>query len=406
MRRSSTVELFGGKSVLQENKDRKRQAHQDIQDEDADSVLNTPKEEYVDYIVSKYQYDRVSINTDDVEIDVDSYSTDADVTLVVPMSGSTDVLEYEPQTSRRESHTARIESVPGEEQVYELHIDLPSPGRRRRWTEKRVEKEVDNVIDYIDTDWNRLKNDIESFDDELRRHAEQQFEKRREEARETREMFGNVDIPLRKREDTPETLSIKPPERRKTIQKPEPEAETATEPAPTVPEDTYNDILEAVNDIGTGFERSPRLFQDYGEEDLRDFVRVFLEMNFKSGTATGETFNKDGKTDILLRAQDGTNVFVAECAVWSGKEGFKDKIDQLFGYLTWRDSKAAVVLFVDRKQMKPVREQIEEGAEEHETINELVERSDESWWQYQAHFPDNPDRDADLAVLAFHIPSE
>lgn len=128
-------------------------------------------------------------------------------------------------------------------------------------------------------------------------------------------------------------------------------------------------------------------------------------MNFEAGTATGETFNKEGRTDILLRAKDGTNVFVAECAVWNGKEKFKDKVDQLFGYLTWRDSKAAVVLFVDRQEMEPVREQIEEGAEEHEAMDELVDRPDESWWQYQTHFPDNPEREADLAVQAFHIPS-
>lgn len=405
MFRSNTIDLFNGKSILTENKDRKRQARYEIEDEDADTILNTEKDKYVDYIVDQYRYDRAKINVDDTEIDPDSYSNDADVTLIVPMTGSTDVLEYEPQRSRMKSYTAKIVGNPHEEHAKELHIGL-SPGGRRGWTRDRIEQEVDSVIDYIETDWERLQNDIEKFDDELRRHAEQQFEKRREEARETREMFGSVDIPLRKRDDTPETWSIDPPERRATIQKPEAEAETAGQPAPTVPEDTYNDILEAVNDIGTGFERSPRLFQDYGEEDLRDFVRVFLEMNFESGTATGETFNKDGKTDILLRASDGTNVFVAECAVWSGKEGFKKKIDQLFGYLTWRDSKAAVVLFVDRKNMEPVRDQIEDGAEEHDAVNELVDQPDESWWQYQAEFPDNPDREADLAVLAFHIPSE
>lgn len=403
---SQTIELFAGKGITHENKDRKREAREEIQDEDADKILNTEKDEYLDYIVNQYQYERANINVDDAQIDPDSYANDADLTLIVPMTGNPDVLEYKPKTSRMKSYTARTESVPGEENVSELHIDLPSPGGRRSWTEDRIEKEVDRVIDYIETDWGRLQNDIENFDDELRRHAEQQFEKRRKEARETREMFGSVDIPLRKRDDTPETWSINPPDRRETIQKPEAEAETADQPAPTVPEDTYNDILQAVNDIGTGFERSPRLFEDYGEENLRDFVRVFLEMNFESGTATGETFNKDGKTDILLRASDGTNVFVAECAVWSGKQGLKDKIDQLFGYLTWRDSKAAVVLFVDRKNMEPVRDKIEEGAQEHDAVKELMNQPDEAWWQYQAQFPDNPDREADLAVLAFHIPAK
>lgn len=234
MRRSRSVTLFGGKSVLDENRERKRKARKEIQDEDADTVLNTEKDEYVDYIISKYRYGRANINTeiDDVQIDVDDYSADADVTLIVPMSGSPELLQYEPQTSRIKSYKAEVQQVSDEEDVYELHIDLRSPGPRRGWTEERVEKEVDNVIDYIETDWNRLQNDIEKFDGELQRLAEREFDKRREEAREQREMFGSVDIPLRKRDDTPETFSIEPPERRKTIQKPEPEAETATEPGP------------------------------------------------------------------------------------------------------------------------------------------------------------------------------
>lgn len=97
-------------------------------------------------------------------------------------------------------------------------------------------------------------------------------------------------------------------------------------------------------------------------------------MNFESGTATAETFNKEGKTDILLKAADRTNVFVAECAIWSGKSDFQDKIDQLFGYLTWTDSKAAVVLFVDRQEMETIAGRIEEGVEEYDSVGELEER--------------------------------
>jgi hypothetical protein len=392
--------------ILNENKERKRSAREEIQKEDAKTILNAEKGDYLDYIVDEYRYKDANFNLDKVQIDVESFSANADVTLIIPVSGNLEVLEYEPQRSLMKDYTADVEPVSGEGKVYELHIDLPKPGRRRDWTEERIEREVESVKEYIETDWGRLQGDIEEFNDQLRSHAEQEFEKRREEAREKRELFGQVDYPLRHRSDTPDTFSIETPERREMIQKPEPEGDTALDPVPTVPEETYNEILEAVNDIGRGFERSPHLFNEYGEEDLRDFIRVFLEMNFESGTATGETFNKEGKTDILLRTDDGTNVFVAECAVWDGEKYFKSKIDQLFGYLTWRDSKAAVVLFVDRKDMESVREKIEGGAEEHETISELVERQNESWWQYRAHFPDDPDREVDLAVLAFHIPSE
>lgn len=164
--------------------------------------------------------------------------------------------------------------------------------------------------------------------------------------------------------------------------------------------------MKAINDIGKGFERSPRLFEYYEEEDLRDFILFFLEMNFEYGTATGETFNMSGKTDILLRSEDGENVFIAECAIWSGKEGLKDKVDQLFGYLTWRDSKAAIVCFVTRKSIEPVLEKIEESANGHEAIDNLQEKKGESWFQYKAHFPSDPDREVDIGILAFHIPEE
>lgn len=122
------------------------------------------------------------------------------------------------------------------------------------------------------------------------------------------------------------------------------------------------------------------------------------------GTATGETFNKEGKSDILLRAKDGTNVFVAECTVWKGEQYYSKKIDQLFRYLTWRDSKTAVILFVQNQQMEPVREQIESGAESHDEFAEVIEQPDESWWQYRFCFLNDRNRELNLAVLAYHIP--
>jgi len=62
------------------------------------------------------------------------------------------------------------------------------------------------------------------------------------------------------------------------------------------------------------------------------------------GQATGATFNFEGKTDILLRV-DGKNAFIAECKFWTGEKQFLETIDQLLGYLSWRDTKAAILLF-------------------------------------------------------------
>ena len=37
--------------------------------------------------------------------------------------------------------------------------------------------------------------------------------------------------------------------------------------------------------------------------------------------------------------------FVAECAVWRGAKDLDGKLDQLLGYLTWLDCKAALIIF-------------------------------------------------------------
>ena len=48
-------------------------------------------------------------------------------------------------------------------------------------------------------------------------------------------------------------------------------------------------------------------------------------------------FNNLGHTDIIVR-EDNANLFIAECKIWHGQKQFTDAIDQLFGYVTWRDT--------------------------------------------------------------------
>ncbi len=87
------------------------------------------------------------------------------------------------------------------------------------------------------------------------------------------------------------------------------------------------------------------------EETLRDLLLMVLSPHFQS--VSGETFNKTGKTDILIR-HEGKNLFVAECAIWKGSNQFLGKIDQLLSYLTWRDSKTALICFVRNKDVANV----------------------------------------------------
>ena len=76
--------------------------------------------------------------------------------------------------------------------------------------------------------------------------------------------------------------------------------------------------------------------------------------------ATGEAFSKSGKTDILLRVRDGV-VLVAECKFWHGAKKYGETIDQLFGYLTWRQTYGIVITFSKNKGLTGVAEAAKEA---------------------------------------------
>ena len=83
------------------------------------------------------------------------------------------------------------------------------------------------------------------------------------------------------------------------------------------------------------------------EEDLRNALLAALNATYK-GDATGETFRNKGKTDICIE-KDNRAAFVAECKMWTGPKEVKSALEQLDGYLTWRDCKTALIYFVRRK---------------------------------------------------------
>jgi len=166
---------------------------------------------------------------------------------------------------------------------------------------------------------------------------------------------------------------------------------------------TYDKILQVIHDTGKEFERHPVTYRDENEEDLRNHLLSPLESLFK-GSATGETINNKGKTDILIR-HENINVFIAECKCWRGRKYYLDAITQLLGYLTWRDTEAAVVIFVRKKDILSVLQIIEEETPNHSNYLRFVDKREESWFNYRFHIMDNPNREIKLSVLLFHIPS-
>jgi len=109
----------------------------------------------------------------------------------------------------------------------------------------------------------------------------------------------------------------------------------------------YEEILLTIKNAAMTWECTPNSYRYMGEEDLRNALLASLNGCFP-GKANGETFRKNGKTDICIETEDRT-AFVAECKIWTGAGDVPKALAQLDSYLTWRDCKTALIYFVTRK---------------------------------------------------------
>ena len=107
--------------------------------------------------------------------------------------------------------------------------------------------------------------------------------------------------------------------------------------------DVYEHILGVIRHEGRTFETTPKTYAVHDEEELRDILVAHLNGHYQGGV-TGETFRKKGKTDIRIE-EENRAAFVAECKIWRGQEALLKACDQLISYLTWRDCKAAIIIF-------------------------------------------------------------
>jgi hypothetical protein len=166
--------------------------------------------------------------------------------------------------------------------------------------------------------------------------------------------------------------------------------------------DMYGHVLRVVDSVGKMIERHPSTFLGKSEEDLRDHMLVSLQSN-PIGTATGETYNKSGKTDILIR-HENSNIFIGECKVWHGQSEYLKAIDQLLGYLTWRDKDAALILFVKNQDISNVIKTTQTAICEHPQYISHTSDGNDGWISCQLRAADS-DSVFNIAIMTYHTPS-
>lgn len=264
--------------------------------------------------------------------------------------------------------------------------------------------EVNEIISIVSTNLPTIHAETKPWNDRLENLIQQALENRKGVVSKKFDFFEKIGLKVNPKS----TEYLVPP----TITKkaiPTPATETsktvAKEKVPILQEEVYRDIREVLYNVGRAIERKPSIYKDKYEEDLRDIFLLFLETRYEAATGVGEAFNKKGKTDILLKyAKDGTNLFVAECKFWKGQKKLTEGIDQLLGYLTHRDTKTALIFFVDQKEMTTVVSTIKTEISNHKNYSRHITDTYEHSINYEFTLPDDGDKKIQIEVMLFHFP--
>jgi hypothetical protein len=380
-----------------------------IESENQTYLLNVNAAEYLEHVVAEFIFEPPTIDFEgrtvsDREQTVraegfdiyrglnagDSYTTQI-ITYHVPFGGDQELLRYQPNPATLGGRKVYLKDA-------EICFDIVAYDG----TARSVEQDAKHVLDCMRSNLQTLAESMKSFNATLPARAKAIFERRRSDLQQRFGVLEGLAIPLKKTVKIPTTFAV--PMVRRKIPTPKPSASAQLSKADrTLDETIYQDILQTIQETGRVFERLPSTYSGKDEETLRDHLILLLEPRYEWSSTTGETFNKRGKTDILIRYEK-TNVFVAECKFWRGRKQHFETIDQILSYLTWRESKTAIIYFVDTKQISAPLTALQDSTPEHPCFVAFKNRRDESRFGYEFHLPGDKERIVRTEILCFHLP--
>ena len=378
---------------------------------DRNRLLASSETDLVTYIVAKYTLDPPRLLPDQVHIEdegetkidvsgrFDYYVRDRGrpfhvagsfVTVAIPFDGDSDLFDFKASTSTFNPPSGRVSGSSVLISFQGVNMDP-----------QRTREEIKATVGKIEQHLEWIRNDCGSWNARVASVAEQCVRQRKERLLEQANMVSALGLPIKRRPESAVVNAVPVVRKRRPVELP-PSPKEAFKPEPALPDAEYNYILTVIELMSQSVERSPSTFVQMKEEQIRDLILVNLNGHYE-GDATGETFNAQGKTDILIRA-DSHNVFIAECKFWAGPKSLLAAIDQILGYLTWRDTKAALLLFCKNVDFTDTLSSIAATVPEHPNFRRELKRISDTHVRYLFRQKDDPARDLYLAVQAFCIP--
>jgi hypothetical protein len=316
-------------------------------------------------------------------------------TVCIPYEGTRHLFEYQPNPSR-DCSGLNISVEENEIRLsYESEIQDAS----------QIENVYRNDVQAIEFNLKNMQQNLTGFNAEMDSVVSAALTSREAEIKKREDIIGSITIPIKRRTDVPPTYTIPEIKRKPSIATSTVSKKTQ-KPDPTLSEEEYENILRIIKDMALAMERSPSTFIKLNEPEIRDFFIILLNGHYQ-GMATGETFNGEGKTDILIRYEN-SNLFIAECKFWTGQKGLSDAIEQLFGYVTWRDTKTAIILFHKGKDLSAVLGKTDETMQAHKNFKSShtlknQQLNSETIMSYKFSHPQDNAKEILISVLVYQV---
>ena len=400
----STVEWFSFKEY------QLKDLAEEVNGWNGDQLLKTSVEDLCEYFVNKYRIDvpvldrdGIAVDQRETEVDVSRdplrfisdrsqpvYVSGTEIEITVPFTGDSLAFTITPiiYSSNPPSGNVRDGTLTFFITGENLEVD-------------KVRLEIDQKVDHIDSYLTNLRENADTLHRDLDSIVRQRIEQRRKKLLADQNLVASLGFKLKQRTDSPKTYTA-PEVRRRITPVPTPASSMPYKPEPTLDEADYEHMLEVIENMAQVMERSPSAFSTMDEESLRSHFLVQLNGHYE-GQATGETFNYEGKTDILIRSE-GKNIFIAECKYWAGPQKLTEAIDQLLSYSSWRDTKVAVIVFNRNKGFTQVLDAIKSTTKTHPNFKRELGDCSETSFRFLFSHRDDKNRELTLTILAFDIP--
>lgn len=308
----------------------------------------------------------------------------------IPFTGEDWIFNYRPD--RRSTLFPRAEVNRGN---LRITISLPHDVETEKFKEI-YERELQLIKIYVEGSHMQ----VASYNQSLSQVVRQAIANRRERLSKHAKIAELLNIPLATKADAPSITPVKV-----EIRRPPPlpvPPKTGLAPEPGITDKTYEHILHFIRHQGRTFERTPATYAVHGEEDLRNIILAQLNGHFE-GDAVGEVFRGRGKTDICIE-QDDRAAFIGECKLWAGPASLTDGLNQLLGYLTWRDSKASLIVFNTRnKNFSEILETLPDTVMDHRLFVDNLPCDEAGEWRVLMHSEEDEGRRVIVHLFVFNL---